>query len=229
MIVPNYVPDPLEVPRNVTEEPYMARVAYIRRVTILHVIGLFILAALAYLPWPPAQWPYALGGLVTVLVALDIWRIRQRGWPIEAKISALSLPAILALCAWVADAMGDKGWPVGAPLAGAVCACIYTMLCGRDFSFVGCTSLAFIVSSVLIAAVCLHYKLDATRAAFALAGNGLYLLYMEYDLASLLARRRLGEELGAVVDLYRDIFNFFGYAIRVVRHWQKHRIWELPR
>jgi len=51
MIVPNYIPEPLEVPRNVTEEPYALRVTYIRRVTLRHLMGLFALAALSYLPW----------------------------------------------------------------------------------------------------------------------------------------------------------------------------------
>jgi hypothetical protein len=49
-----------------------------------------------------------------------------------------------------------------------------------------------------------------------------------YDNASLLARRRLGEELGAVVDLYRDVLNVFGWVVRVLAHWRKHRIWNIP-
>ena len=55
----------------------------------------------------------------------------------------------------------------------------------------------------------------------------MFVIYWVYDLASLLARRRQGEELAAVVDLYRDVFNFFGYAVRMIKHWQKHKIWTV--
>jgi len=228
MIVPNYIPDPLEVPRNVTEEPYHVRVAYIRRVTLLHLLGLLGLAVLRFAPWVP-NLPVSVGSLAGLLILLDIWRINQRAHESEAKISVVVLPLVLALGSWVAVSMSAMGWPVAAPLAGVVCAAIYTMLSGRDFSFVGCTFLSLILSSVVLAALCLRYKLDATHAAFALGSNALYLLYFEYDLASLLARRRIGEEWGAVVDLYRDVFNIFGYTIRCLRHWRKHRIWEIPR
>jgi hypothetical protein len=229
VIVPNYVPDPLEVPANVTEEPYPFRVAYIRRVTLLHLASLAVVAGLAMLDWPKlGPLPAALA-LALVLVGLDLWRIRQRGRPLEASVSAWMLPLPLAATAWFAHELGAFGWPVAAPLAGAVCAAVYTVLCGRDFSFVGCTLLALIASSVGLAALSVHFDLSTQEAAMALVGNGAYLVYLQYDLASLLARRRRHEELAAVVDLYRDIFNVFGYVIRVWRHWRKHRIWGFVR
>jgi len=229
VIVPNYIPEPLEVPRNVTEEPYSVRVAYIRRVTLLHLTSLAALTGMAFLPWPSNMGASALVSLAGALLILDLWRINQRGRPAEAKVSALALPVVLALGAWSANSVSALEWPIAAPLAGMICAAIYTTLSGRDFSFVGCTFLALITSSVGIAALCLRYRLDTAHAGAALGANALYLLYFEYDLASLLARRRLGEEWAAVLDLYRDVFNVFGYAIRCVRHWRKHRIWELPR
>lgn len=229
MIVPNYIPDPLEVPKNVTEERQYVRVAYVRRVTLLHGAGLLAMTGLTYLPWPRLGLAVPLVLLAAILVVLDLWRIGRRGLPVEAAVSAWALPLVLASGAWVAATGRDLGWPVGAPLAGVLCATVYTMLCGRDFSFVGCAFLALIVSSVSIAGICLRFGLNASEAGVALGANALYLLYFQYDLASLLARRRLGEEWAAVVDLYRDVFNFFGYALRVLRHWQKHRIWEIPR
>jgi hypothetical protein len=51
-------------------------------------------------------------------------------------------------------------------------------------------------------------------------------VYFAYDLASLMSRRRRGEEAAAVVDLYRDVFNVFGYVPRVIAHWHRHRIWQ---
>jgi FtsH-binding integral membrane protein len=89
--------------------------------------------------------------------------------------------------------------------------------------------LAIIASSTAIAAI---WAVEPTAIRFpisVLAANVLYLTYWVYDLASLLARRRRGEELAAVVDLYRDVLNIFGYVARCIGHWKKHRIWVLPR
>ncbi|AIE84142.1 Bax inhibitor-1 family protein [Fimbriimonas ginsengisoli] len=229
MIVPNYVPDPLEVPGNVTLEPQPVRIVFIRRVTLLHLFSLGLVTGLATAPWPRIGLTPLLVCLAMVLVGLDMWRILQRGRPTEASVSGWLLPAPVAMTAWLAHELALSGWPVAAPLAGAICATIYTVLCGRDFSFVGCTLLALIVSSVALAGLVVHFNLGAREAAVALVGNAAYLVYLQYDLASLLARRRRGEELAAVVDLYRDVFNVFGYVLRVWKHWRKHRIWDIVR
>ena len=58
-------------------------------------------------------------------------------------------------------------------------------------------------------------------------GTIAYLAYFVYDLAALQTRRRLGQELGGVMDLYRDVLNFTTYPIRVVQHWRRHRFWSV--
>ena len=45
MVVPNYIPDPIEIPNNVTEQPYLVRLAYIRRVLSLHLLSVIATAA----------------------------------------------------------------------------------------------------------------------------------------------------------------------------------------
>ena len=65
------------------------------------------------------------------------------------------------------------------------------------------------------------------EGAQALSWNAIYLTFYVYDLASLLARRRIGEEWAAVVDLYRDVLNVFGWIVRVFAHWRKHKIWNV--
>ncbi len=89
----------------------------------------------------------------------------------------------------------------------------------------GCGLLCLIVSSAIVAALADAANFSSSHAAFALGSNAVFVTYLLYDMASLLARRRVGEEFAAVVDLYRDVFNFFGYAVRMVKHWRKHRIW----
>ena len=229
MIVPNYMPDPLEVPGNVTQEPYSFRVTYIRRVTLLHMVSVGFVAMLANYDWPRVGLLSAVAMLAASLLALDLWRIVSRRSRFEAFLSSAMLPTVVALTAWTATEILRLGWPAWAPLTGVIAATCYTLVCGRDFSFVGCFFLALVASSVTIAALAPRFGLGVPQAAVALIANGAYLFYMQYDLASLLSRRRRGEEWAAVVDLYRDVFNVFGWAIRCVRHWRKHRIWEIAR
>jgi hypothetical protein len=229
MIVPNYIPDPMEVPGNVTLEPYRFRVTYIRRVTLLHLTSLAVVALLSTHAWPRVGVWSALGMLAVVFVILDLWRIAARGSRTEAVVSSAFLPTVVAFVSWSASEGARLGWPVWAPLAGVVAATIYTLACGRDYSFMGCLLLSWIASSVGIAALAPKLGLDVPQAAWALVANSVYLVYFQYDLASLLSRRRRGEEWAAVVDLYRDVFNVLGYFVRCVRHWRKHRIWEIAR
>jgi len=226
MYVPNYIPEPLEVPGNITEEPYASRLFFIRRVAILHVGSLAMIALLTNLSFPHMGIGPALVALALCLTGLDLLRIALRGKPSEARISTLCLPTVLVLVAWGIRETSLDGLPVFQPVVGVACVVLYTLVSGRDFSFVGCCLLALIGSSAAVAACSIAGSFDRLHAAFALGTNALYVTYLVYDMASLLARRRQGEELAAVVDLYRDVFNFFGYAVRMVKHWRKHRIWK---
>ena len=226
MIVPNYIPEPLEVPGNITEELYPIRLMFIRRVAVLHVGSLAFIALLTNLSFPQMGLLSALFALAVCLTGLDLLRIALRGKASEARISALCLPTVLVLVAWGIREISLDGWPVFQPIIGVACVVVYTLISGRDFSFVGCCLLSLIASSAVVAACAGMGSFDRIHAAFALGTNAVYVTYLVYDMASLLARRRKGEEIAAVVDLYRDVFNFFGYAVRMVKHWRKHRIWN---
>ncbi len=228
MIVPNFIPDPLEVPGNVTEQPYALRLKFIRRVTWLFLGSVCAVSVLVRLPLPRTGGLLAAAVLVCALVLLEIWRIVARGKPIEGKVSAAVLPLVLVVVALALREVTASGWPVWQGLAAPVCVSLYTGLCGRDYSFLGNFSLSLIASSIVVAATGVTMNLGTREVAFALVTNVVLLSYFLYDLASLLSRRRLAEPLAAVTDLYRDVFNFFGYFIRVVKHWRRHRIWSLP-
>ncbi|MEZ0325428.1 MAG: hypothetical protein ACAH95_05945 [Fimbriimonas sp.] len=228
MIVPNFIPDPLEVPGNVTEQPYTLRLKFIRSVTWLYLVSICLLGLLMTLPMPRIGPWMAAAGLASVLIALEVWRIIARGKDIEGTVSAAMLPVVLVAVALVLSEFRAAGWPVWQLLVGPTCAVIYTALCGRDYSFLGNFALSLIASAVVVAGVGDAMHLTIAQAAFAQATNLALLSYFLYDLASLLSRRRMSEQLAAVTDLYRDVLNFFGYFIRVVKHWQRHRIWSLP-
>lgn len=228
MYVHNYVPDPIEVPGNVTQEKYPERLAFIRRVSALHAasIGAIVLIALAPLPQLPLgkEW-LALG---TLTLILSLVRIALRGARADLMVSVGLLPAVLVVYGMCVAGLLRTGFPIWSPGVGLACAVMYAMLCGRDFSFVGQYLLSLIASTAAVSLIAIGLDLTRSQAAEALAWNGAYLLYYVYDLASLLARRRKNEELGAVVDLYRDVFNIFGWIVRVLMHWRRHRIWTLP-
>jgi FtsH-binding integral membrane protein len=228
MYVPNYIPEPIEVPGNVTTEPYGKRLIFIRRVVLFHVASVALLVCLACVPAPSVGILPSLELLTLVLVILDLVRIKTRGRPAEPRTSVLLFPGVLVLFAVLARELTLAGYPVWALAFGPICGLLYSLLCGRDFSFVGCYLLSLIASTLCIASIGISFGLSRGVCTIALIGNAAYLFYWVYDLAALLARRRMGEELAAVVDLYRDVLNIFGYIPRVLAHWRKHRIWITP-
>lgn len=229
MYVHNYIPEPLEVPGNVTEAPYAERLNYIRRVGELHGMSVAAVAAVAL--WAMPHVPVAWSGVafLAMLVGLDVVRIRLRGRHVESTVSAWALPILIVVTAAFVRSLSDVGIPVWALGTGLAAALAYAGLCGRDFSFVGQYALSLIVSSVSIAGIAVWQHLPRGTVAAAIAINTGYLSFSTYDMASLLSRRRRGEEFAAVVDLYRDVLNIFGYTVRVARHWRKYRIWTGPK
>lgn len=228
MYVPNYVPDPIEIPGNVTEEPYHARLGFVKRVSLLHFASLLVVGAVAYLPYAPPR-AVSLWMLGVFLIGLAITRVALRKRRTEARVSGMLLPPLLVLVGFALHHLQLAGHPIWTVIIGPGCAIIYATLCGRDYSFVGQYLLSLIASSTAIAALAVAAPSTLADARFALIANGVYLSYYVYDLASLLARRRLREEFAAVVDLYRDVLNIFGYIVRCIGHWRKHRIWVIPR
>jgi hypothetical protein len=229
MYVPNYVPEPLEVPGNVIQEHYAVRLLFIRRVVALHALGIAVLAGIACLPLPSvATWKVGLA-LLGFLVFLAWVRIFWRGREVEATTSAWMLPLLLFLVGWAARELWLEGYPVWAPGLGMAAIVVYTLLCGRDFSFVGCWFLALIASGTAIAMIGNAFDLGTREVGWALLANLVALTYWIYDLAYLGYRRRVGEEVAAVVDLYRDMLNIFGYVPRMIGHWRRHRIFAIPK
>lgn len=228
MYVPNYIPDPIEIPGNVTQEPYLVRLQFVKRVAAMHCASLVLVMAIAYnsiaLPAKYSWWP-----LATLILGLAVVRIMLRRGPREATVSTWLLAPLLLAVGLALNPVQAQGYPLWMAVIGPACALIYAVLCGRDFSFLGQYLLSLIASSTLIAALSVGAAVSVADARFGLILNAAYLTYWVYDLASLLARRRLREELAAVVDLYRDVLNIFGYVARCIGHWRKHRIWVLPR
>ena len=227
VIVPNYVPEPLEVPANVTLEPYARRLRFVRAVTLRHATVVAAIAGLALVPGVGAvvrffgMWG-SVGIFLGYLIAMELVRIARRGTALEARLAIAGLPGLIALAAIAGRALETTGVPVHAALVGFACAGAYTAMAGRDYSFVGNGLISLGLSTAIVA-----WAFPGRPVALGI--NALALLYHVYDLASLMSRRRVGEEWAAALDLFRDVFNIFGWALRVWRHWGRHRIWsDLP-
>lgn len=221
MIVQPYFPEPITVPGNVAEEPYQARLRFVRRTLAGYGLSAAVVAAGAAmgLGTLPVQW---LGWLLlSGLLVLSLLRqlASTNGW-VSVAVLGPTLIVLGRALAWIHEA----GVSIAPLTLVPVCVCLYGALCGRDFSFVG----QFFLAAAGI--------LGGTAAWAWVRGIGLgglllpvvaalaYLLYLVYDLASLMRRRREDEIPAAVCDLYRDVFNFVSYGWRVAQHWRRFRI-----
>jgi hypothetical protein len=225
MYVPNYVPEPEAMVGNVTQAPYNKRLMFIRETFYRFCLWVLVIALGAWvIPKEFAQDSRLLWIWALALALISVIRTIGRGKPWEVKtahVQALICVGITALAARSATALHFPTWSI---LAGIGCFAVYAMLCGRDFSFVGGYVLALIASSTMIAFIMVEEALTSLESWQAILWNAFGLLYLVYDLASLMCRRKTNEVTAASVDLFRDIFNLFGWVPRVVMHWYRHRI-----
>lgn len=159
---------------------------------------------------------------IAILLAMVLVRRLARGRRMEVVISTGMLLVFLVSAGMLARAVSQFGVSLWPPLVSIAMAWMYSVTCGRDLSFITLFFLPLIASSIVwIAAIatglCRGWSISA-----ALLANGAILFYVVYDLSMLLRRRRLGEEMGAVADLYRDMFNFTTYYFRVKAHWKRY-------
>lgn len=227
MYVPSYVPEPIEISGNVAEQKWSVVVGFVRRVSVIHFVTLLLIIGLAMLPIASAPLGASLPMLATTLVGLSITRNVGKGKRWEQVLSALLAPTLFLSLAQVISHYSQRGWPTWSLALGPAIAVAYVLIAGRDLSFLG-----MFVFSAIFSSLATGYAVSGLGGKFVvetLAINLGFLFFYVYDLAALLTRRRLGEEWGAVLDLYRDVLNCITYPIRVWRHWKKHQIWAIPK
>lgn len=229
MNVPPYIPEPIEIPGNVSEERRSVCLAFVRKTALLHSISVALIIAVAAYPKQLYPLEASIGVFFTVLLVLSLIRGLEKGRPLDLKLSALCLPILIVSVGDMARAMWNAGWPIWALPIGIAYCLAYTFLSGRDHSFVGEYVLALAASSITIALMAPHVNPEKPNTGWALLANAVFLFYYVYDSAALLTRRRKGEELAAVVDLYRDLLNCLTYSVRVYQHWRKYNIWSWPK
>lgn len=227
MYVPSYAPEPIEITGSVAEEKWPVIVGFVRRVSLLYLATLALAISLSSAPFTPMPLSASLPLLLATLVGLSIMRKFGKGKSWEPGLSGLLAPLLFFSLGLVGKELRHLNVPVWAMFSGPAVATVYVMIARRDLSFLGMFLFGLAGSSALIFYYC--QVAGEGRLLTSLLANGAFLFYFVYDLAALLTRRRLGEELGAVIDLYRDVLNVFSYPFRVWRHWREHRIWAIPK
>jgi len=219
-----YFPEPIAVSDNIGADRYDVRHRFIRAVVAGYLGSLVIPAALPIVLSEPV--PLSISGATVVAALLILSLIRKLAPHGRADLLAIALCALPVLGGRGAltHALTALGWPVWMLGLAIGFAGLYTFLCGRDFSFLGQYVLA--LGATLPVAIPLAWWLGIppARVAWTSLAAAAFLFFWVYDLAALLTRRRKGEEVQAVADLYRDCLNILSYSFRVIDHWRKFRI-----
>src|SRR5579871_2575144 len=163
MYVPNYIPPPVEIPNNVTQERYPVRLGFIRRVAVLHLCSLVAIGLLSQVEFFKTTLPLSLIELGIVLLFLSLVRIATRATKLDQILSLATFPVLAIMLATVIRCLATEGLSVWGVIVGAACSAIYALLCGRDFSFVGQFMLSLIVSSVVLAIAATTIGLSGAR------------------------------------------------------------------
>lgn len=224
MIVPPFIPEPLEFPGNITEQPIRVRVRFIQRVVVAYFLTVLAIVGVAYLPLPGMGWRSALVYTFIALVGLSWVRHLARGQGAEPWWSLLLFPGLLVVLSEMIQAVDVNIGPPWAFAVGPAAIMVSTFIGGRDFSFMGAYVGGIFFSTLVHTALGLNHVYGPFWGWLVLA-NFIHISFVIYDLAMLTRRRKVGEEIGGAIDLYRDLLNFTTYPVRVWHHWQKHRIW----
>lgn len=221
MIVPPFMPEPIEISGSVAEGTYRDLVRFIRQAIVLHFLSSLLVIGLTYERIPRLPYPQNLILFLASLIGLSVLRRAVKGRHWEMYGSAMVWPITLVS---LAGLLPSPTWVFA---FGPLCACAFVLCCGQDLSLIGMGVFGFLGGLLLLSLSDALTVLPDGLYWKAALGLLLYMVYLVYDTAMITRRRRRDEALGAAIDLYRDLLNFTTYPLRVYAHWQKHRIWSL--
>lgn len=158
------------------------------------------------------------------MLAMLAVRNLAKGRSIENLVSAGMLLPLLISLGFAASALHDR-FPLWGVLASSVVIAVYAVAARRDVSFLGMFAVGWLLGGVGWATMFWLQLEGRWTLWWAFLAHTVWIWYFVYDFSMLLRRRRLGEELAATADLYRDVFNWTTYWARVIQHWRRHRFW----
>ena len=222
MIQP-FFPEPIQVTRSVSQSNYDARIDFVKRTMVCFTGTLLPVVLISNFIPAVIEAKMAAYLLLFVLIFLTLTRRFFGRGVVEKANSIFGTGAVLCLIAILLVWANRTGWPVFLLASQLLMMLVYTLACGRDFSFVGfivITSATQIAINLMASAF--HVLPDphlGQMSLFAVA----FSWYVSYDLAMIMKRRRPEEVASSVADIYRDLLNFATYPIRVIDHWRKYR------
>lgn len=223
-----YFPEPITVPGNVAEANYRTIVRFVRRVAILNLCSMALIFIIVLLLMRPladdllvrlgaeATWLIAVGGLAALAL------LRHAAVPLQViafLFFSLFYAAIFAeLAPFLADEFPDfvKTFAFTC-LATWVGLVIYNLLAFRDYSLLGefCLVSLFVAVALAVFTILTDVWFSQAFAAYVVLMSLLF--YWIYDLAMILRRRTPRQMVPAALDLYRDLLNFVGFPVRMMR------------
>lgn len=224
MFIPPYFPEPIVVQDNVADQPYDSRLRFIQQVVALHAVcGACATLVAVYAPLQ-VRLDQSFASFFSCLAIHSLLRFVWGGRRIERNLNLILLPFTTVSTGLLGRELHRIDWPMAALPIGLLGAAAYVLLAGRDFSFVGQYVLAVLFTILgCFGANGIDPKALPHPWLGALLGSAA-LGYYVYDLAMVLKRRRMDEQLCAVSDLHCDLLNAITYPIRVFNHWRKFSI-----
>lgn len=222
MIQP-FFPEPIQVIKSVSQSSYDVRLTFVKR-TMVAFAGTLLLTAIAAKLITPFLGPVPASlTLLAVLVALTLSRRFLIRGNTESIVSATGLVVTLALIADLLSFAQSEGWPIFLFTAQLLMMLVYTLACGRDFSFMGFIVIGAL-TQIAVTLLATFFGLVPTHVlGFAIIAAIVFSSYVGYNLAMIMKRRRPDEIVSSVTDMYRDLLNWSTYPIRVIDHWRKYR------
>lgn len=220
---PPLFPEPIQVGQSVSQASYDARITFVKRTLYPFLLTLLASAILGKVVPPFLDLQSNLAAALTTLVTITLTRRFFVRGPLETAASATGLILCLALTTNLFCLADEAGLPVVLFTAQLLIMLVYTLLCGRDFSFVGFAAIPTLTTLAISGLTAVFGLTHPGHVIPGLALHALFGLYISYDLAMIMKRRRPQEQISAVADFYRDLLNIFTYPFRVFQHWQKYQ------
>lgn len=215
MIIPNYVPEPIEVPGNVHDLPYRHRVEFNRQV-ILRFAGSVTAAQLASSLVPKFETAWMVAIYLGWTIVLGLFRIVFRSQTIESRVTGTSLIITVGLLSLLLAAIPYDARPLVFCALGLA---VYAQFSKGDFSY----PQAWLWGTLGL--ICADWLLGGTTGLRALTQACLW-YYVIYDIWCIQYRRRYHEAWAGANDIFRDFMNIWGWLARVAAHWKKYGLWR---
>ena len=196
---------------------------FLKRTVLVFLSTLLLAAVLAKAIAAPIPLVPALVALLVTIIGLTVSRRLLKRGNTEATISAFGLGSCLLLVTNLLSIAQESGWPLFLLSSQIVLMLVYTLACGRDFSFVGFAAISGLTQIAVNLLIGVYGLVESSMIPLACLFATLFSSYVSYNLAMVMKRRRPEERISPVTDMYRDLLNFTTYPFRVINHWRKYR------